>query len=38
VIISQFFASLARQAGGGAPDRSGSSLAAKFRRMFGGRP
>jgi 2-furoyl-CoA dehydrogenase large subunit len=38
VIIGQFFASLARQAGGGASDRSRSSLATKLRRMFGGRP
>jgi 2-furoyl-CoA dehydrogenase large subunit len=35
VIIGQFFASLARQAGG--PDRSGSSLFARMRRLFGGR-
>jgi 2-furoyl-CoA dehydrogenase large subunit len=38
VIIGQFFASLARQAGGGASDRSRWSLVAKLRRMFGGRP
>jgi 2-furoyl-CoA dehydrogenase large subunit len=37
VIIGQFFASLARQAGGGASDRSRSSLVAKLSRMFGGR-
>jgi 2-furoyl-CoA dehydrogenase large subunit len=36
VIIGQFFASLARQAGG--PDRSSSSLFARLRRLFGGRP
>ncbi|HEY0910418.1 MAG TPA: SRPBCC domain-containing protein, partial [Bradyrhizobium sp.] len=37
VIIGQFFASLARQAGGGASDRSGPSLVAKLRGLFGGR-
>ena len=37
VIIGQFFAALARQAGGGAADRSRPSLLAKVRRLFGGR-
>lgn len=36
VIIGQFFAALARKAGGGAADSSGLSLLAKFRRLFGG--
>jgi 2-furoyl-CoA dehydrogenase large subunit len=36
VIIGQFFAALARQAGGGAADRSRRSLLAKVRRWFGG--
>ena len=37
VIIGQFFSALARQAGGGAPDRSGPTLLARMRRWFGGR-
>ena len=37
VIIGQFFASLARQAGGGAANRSGSSFVARLRGLFGGR-
>jgi 2-furoyl-CoA dehydrogenase large subunit len=37
VIIGQFFASLARQAGGAASDRSRSSFVAKLRGLFGGR-
>jgi len=36
VIIGQFFAALARQAGGGAADSSPSSLLLKLRRWFGG--
>src|SRR6202047_2877314 len=36
VIIGQFFASLARQAGGGAAGPSRPSLFAKLRRLFGG--
>ena len=37
VIIGQFFASLARQAGGGASDQAKASLVARLRRWFGGR-
>jgi 2-furoyl-CoA dehydrogenase large subunit len=37
VIIGQFFAALAREAGGGAAGQSGPSLLAKLRRLFGGR-
>jgi 2-furoyl-CoA dehydrogenase large subunit len=36
VIIGQFFAALARKAGGGASDSSGVSLLARIRRLFGG--
>jgi 2-furoyl-CoA dehydrogenase large subunit len=36
VIIGQFFAALARKAGGGAADQSSSSFLAKIRRLFGG--
>jgi 2-furoyl-CoA dehydrogenase large subunit len=36
VIIGQFFAALARKAGGGAAARSRPSLLAKLRRWFGG--
>jgi 2-furoyl-CoA dehydrogenase large subunit len=36
VIIGQFFAALARQAGGGAADPSRPSLLTKLRRWFGG--
>ena len=36
VIIGQFFAALARKAGGGAADQSSSSLRARIRRWFGG--
>src|SRR6202012_2051440 len=35
VIISQFFAALARQAGGAAADSVGLSWLARFRRLFG---
>jgi 2-furoyl-CoA dehydrogenase large subunit len=38
VIIGQFFASLARTAGGAAPVPSRVSLFAKVRRLFGGQP
>jgi 2-furoyl-CoA dehydrogenase large subunit len=38
VIIGQFFASLARKAGGGASDKSRPSLFIKLRRWFGGQP
>ena len=37
VIIGQFFASLARQAGGGASDQTKASLVVRLRRWFGGR-
>jgi 2-furoyl-CoA dehydrogenase large subunit len=37
VIIGQFFASLARQAGGGAASPSRSSFVARLRGLFGGR-
>jgi 2-furoyl-CoA dehydrogenase large subunit len=37
VIIGQFFASLARQAGGGASDQTKASLFGRLRRWFGGR-
>jgi 2-furoyl-CoA dehydrogenase large subunit len=37
MIIGQFFAALAREAGGGAAGQSGPSLLAKLRRLFGGR-
>jgi 2-furoyl-CoA dehydrogenase large subunit len=37
VIIGQFFAALARQAGGGASDQSRWSFVAKLRGLFGGR-
>jgi 2-furoyl-CoA dehydrogenase large subunit len=37
VIIGQFFASLARQAGGGAADQPRPSLLTRMRRWFGGR-
>ena len=37
VIIGQFFASLARQAGAGTSDQSPPSFLAKVRRLFGGR-
>jgi 2-furoyl-CoA dehydrogenase large subunit len=37
VIIGQFFAALAREAGGGAAGQTGPSLLAKLRRLFGGR-
>ncbi|MGH6708998.1 MAG: SRPBCC domain-containing protein, partial [Bradyrhizobium sp.] len=36
VIIGQFFASLARTAGGAAPDAARVSLFGKMRRLFGG--
>ena len=36
VIIGQFFAALARQAGGGASASAGLSLLARLRRWFGG--
>jgi 2-furoyl-CoA dehydrogenase large subunit len=36
VIISQFFAALARKAGGSAVDQSSTSLLARIRRWFGG--
>jgi 2-furoyl-CoA dehydrogenase large subunit len=38
VIIGQFFASLARQAGGDAADQTRPSLVARLRHWFGGRP
>jgi 2-furoyl-CoA dehydrogenase large subunit len=38
VIIGQFFAALARQAGGGPVKQSRSFLFAKLRRLFGGQP
>jgi 2-furoyl-CoA dehydrogenase large subunit len=38
VIIGQFFAALAREAGGGAADQSRPSLFTKLRGWFGGRP
>jgi 2-furoyl-CoA dehydrogenase large subunit len=38
VIIGQFFAALARQAGGGVAEKSRPSLLARVRRLFGGRP
>src|ERR1700739_2472200 len=37
VIIGQFFAALARQAGGGAFAQAGPSLVARLRHWFGGR-
>jgi 2-furoyl-CoA dehydrogenase large subunit len=38
VIIGQFFAALARKAGGDASAQSGPSLLARARRLFGGHP
>jgi hypothetical protein len=37
VIIGQFFAALAREAGGGVAGQSGQSLFAKLLGLFGGR-